>query len=215
MPTAPFDSKSVADPESLGIDPGALEALFARVQRDVDSGVLPSCQLALARDGRLAAFRSFGAAPTESRYVMFSATKAVVAGAVWILMGEGSLDVTLPVASIVPEFAANGKDAITVAQVMLHTSGFPACALRRARLGRPRAAARAVLEVAAQLGARDALRVPPDVGALGAGRDHRTLHGHRLPLRSSAHASSTRSGSRVLQVGVPLAEQGDMQRSRR
>ena len=41
---------------------------------------------------------------------MFSATKAVVAGAVWILMGEGLLDVTVPVATIIPEFATNGKD---------------------------------------------------------------------------------------------------------
>jgi CubicO group peptidase (beta-lactamase class C family) len=70
-------------------------------------------------------WQSFGDAPLESRYVMFSATKAVVAGAVWILMGEGLLDVTVPVATLIPEFAPNGKDAITVEQVLLHTSGFP------------------------------------------------------------------------------------------
>ncbi len=40
-------------------------------------------------------------------------------------MGEGLLDVTLPVAALIPEFGSNGKDTITVAQVMLHTSGFP------------------------------------------------------------------------------------------
>jgi CubicO group peptidase (beta-lactamase class C family) len=44
---------------------------------------------------------------------------------VWILIGEGALDVSRPVASLIPEFAPNGKDAITVEQVMLHTSGFP------------------------------------------------------------------------------------------
>jgi CubicO group peptidase (beta-lactamase class C family) len=70
-------------------------------------------------------WRAFGDAPVESRYVIFSATKAVVAGAVWILIGEGSLDVTRPVADYVPEFATNDKGAITVEQVMLHTSGFP------------------------------------------------------------------------------------------
>ncbi|MDQ1385166.1 MAG: hypothetical protein QOG65_2545 [Actinomycetota bacterium] len=43
----------------------------------------------------------------------------------WILIGEGSLDVSRTVSSLIPEFAANGKDAITVEQVMLHTSGFP------------------------------------------------------------------------------------------
>ena len=111
--------------EELGFDAAALEALFTRVQVDVDAGRLPSCQVAFARDGRIAVWRAFGAAPVESRYVMFSSTKAVVAGAVWILIGEGLLDVTLPVAAVIPEFAANGKQSITVEQVLLHTSGFP------------------------------------------------------------------------------------------
>ena len=29
------------------------------------------------------------------------------------------------VAEMIPEFGSNGKDAITIEQVMLHTSGFP------------------------------------------------------------------------------------------
>jgi CubicO group peptidase (beta-lactamase class C family) len=125
MTRAPYDRNPVADPTDLGIDPDALRALIDRVQQDVDAGRLPSCQLALARDGQVAVWRAFGDAPVESRYVIFSATKAVVAGAVWILIGEGSLDVSRTVSSLIPEFAANGKDAITVEQVMLHTSGFP------------------------------------------------------------------------------------------
>jgi CubicO group peptidase (beta-lactamase class C family) len=125
MVSTPYDRQPVADPADLGLDPEALDALFARVQRDVDEGLVPSCQIALARDGRVAVWRAFGAAPLQSRYVIYSATKAVVAGAVWILMGEGSLDITVPVAELIPEFAANGKDAITVEQVLLHTSGFP------------------------------------------------------------------------------------------
>jgi CubicO group peptidase (beta-lactamase class C family) len=125
MAKSPYDRRPVDDPAELGLDPLAVDALFTRVQQDVDAGRLPSCQLALARDGRIAVWQDFGDAPAGSRYVIFSATKAVVAGAVWILIGEGLLDVTRPVAAIVPEFAANGKDAVTVEQVMLHTSGFP------------------------------------------------------------------------------------------
>jgi CubicO group peptidase (beta-lactamase class C family) len=126
MANAPYNRSAVADAGELGIDPTALDALFTRVQTDVDAGRLPSCQLALARGGKLAVWRAFGDAPVESRYVVFSATKAVVAGAVWILIGEGQLDVTLPVATLIPEFGSNGKEEITVEQVMLHTSGFPA-----------------------------------------------------------------------------------------
>lgn len=125
MVSTPYERRPVADPAELGLDAAALDTLFARVQLDVDAGRLPSCQLAFARDGRIGVWRAFGDAPVESRYVMFSATKAVVAGAVWILMGEGLVDITLPVAAVIPEFASNDKDAITIEQVMLHTSGFP------------------------------------------------------------------------------------------
>ena len=125
MSNSLYERRPVADPAQLGLDPAALDALFARVQQDIDAERLPSCQLALARDGKVGVWRAFGDAPVESRYVIFSATKAVVAGAAWILIGEGLLDVTRPVAALIPEFAPNGKAAITVEQVMLHTSGFP------------------------------------------------------------------------------------------
>ena len=55
-----------------------IEALKARARRDVDEGLLPSCQIALARDGELLVDETYGAAP-ESRYVTFSVTKAFTA----------------------------------------------------------------------------------------------------------------------------------------
>jgi CubicO group peptidase (beta-lactamase class C family) len=123
---------AVVEPESLGIDAGRLDELRARVRREIDGGLLPSCQYALARDGQLAAFETLGDAGPHSRYVIFSATKAFVAGAAWLLIGDGSLDIDRRVAEYIPEFATNGKDVVTVEQVMLHTSGFP-----RAPLGPP------------------------------------------------------------------------------
>ena len=55
-----------------------------------------------------------GAATNSSRYVIFSSTKPVVAAAMWMLMGEGAVDVTRRVAEVVPEFGTNGKDVITI-----------------------------------------------------------------------------------------------------
>ena len=54
MPSATFDRTPVADPSELGLDPDAIDALFARVQQDVDAGRLPSCQVAFGarRQGR-------------------------------------------------------------------------------------------------------------------------------------------------------------------
>lgn len=110
-------------------DSDKIEQLRTRARREIDEGVLPSCQLALALDGEVIHFEAFGEATTENRYVMFSATKAVVASAVWLLIQSGDLDVSKTVAEYIPEFATNGKDSVTVEQVMLHTSGFPAAPL--------------------------------------------------------------------------------------
>jgi CubicO group peptidase (beta-lactamase class C family) len=131
------DTYSIEKPESLGVVPERLDTLLTRIRREVDEGRLPSCQLALARDGKLVAFETVGDARPTTRYVVFSATKAIVAGAAWILIGEGRLDVGSRVADVIPEFGTNGKDVVTIEQVMLHTSGFP-----HAPLGPPEWASR-------------------------------------------------------------------------
>ena len=124
MPT-PY---SIEKPESLGVVPERLDALLTRIRREVDDGLLPSCQLAVAEDGELIGFETIsrtGAETNDTRFLMWSCTKALVASAAWILIGEGKLDVSARVADLVPEFATNGKDVVTVEQVLLHTSGFP------------------------------------------------------------------------------------------
>lgn len=114
-----------ARPEDIGIDSGRLEAVFARARRDVDQGVLPSAQVAVGRNGKVAHSGIEVPAGNETLYFVFSCTKAVVAAAVWLLLEEGLLKLDERVADIVPEFGSNGKDRITVEQLLLHTGGFP------------------------------------------------------------------------------------------
>jgi CubicO group peptidase (beta-lactamase class C family) len=114
------------------LDDHAVKKLLARARRDVDDGLLPSCQVALALNNEVVVNEAFGGATTNTRYVMYSCTKPVVAGAAWLLIGKGQLDTSRPVAEYIPEFGENGKHGVTVEQVMLHTSGFP-----RAPLGPP------------------------------------------------------------------------------
>ena len=106
-----------------------VEQLAERARREIDSGLLPSCQYALALDGEIIAGETLGDATPDDRYVIFSATKAVVASAFWTLMQDGDVDITLPVVDYFPEFMAEGEPergpTITVQQVLLHTSGFP------------------------------------------------------------------------------------------
>ncbi len=123
-----------AKPEDVGIDSERLEAVFARAKRDVDEGVLPSAQVAVAREGMVAGVRTFGStgrgdseahATDETLYCIFSCTKAIVACAVWLLLEEDVLRLDERVADVIPEFGTNGKDSVIVEQVLLHTAGFP------------------------------------------------------------------------------------------
>lgn len=102
-----------------------LRPLFDAARQDVDSGWLPSCQLAVARHGELVAFEAFGAATTATRFCVFSVTKPIVASLIWQLLGERQLHASDRVGEHIPEFAKNGKESVTVEQVLLHTSGFP------------------------------------------------------------------------------------------
>jgi CubicO group peptidase (beta-lactamase class C family) len=111
--------------DELGLDPEKVDELVARARRDVDEGDLPSCQLALARDGKVGLFLTIGEAEPASRYVMFSCSKAVTGAAVWMLLADGSIKRDQLVIDIIPEFAPNGKDVITIEQLLTHTSGFP------------------------------------------------------------------------------------------
>jgi CubicO group peptidase (beta-lactamase class C family) len=111
------------------IDEAAVRLLVARARREIDAGLLPSCQLALAFEGELVLSETLGDTAADTRYAAFSATKPFVAGAIWALIGDGLIDPAARVAELVPEFGTNGKDVITIEQVLLHTSGFPAAPL--------------------------------------------------------------------------------------
>jgi CubicO group peptidase (beta-lactamase class C family) len=118
-------TQPVSDPEKVGLDAERLAALEQRARREIDSGLLPSCQLAVARHGELGYLRTLGQAGDDSRYTIFSCTKAAIAGAAWMLVGEGKLSTSTKAAELVPEFASNGKQDITLEQLLTHTSGFP------------------------------------------------------------------------------------------
>ena len=108
----------------------SLGDLLARARLDVDNGLVPSCQLALAREGEIVAFETFGAATPSSRYTIFSVTKALVAAATWKLVGEGKLRYADRVADLIPEFGDNDKRSVTVDHLLLHTAGFPRAPMR-------------------------------------------------------------------------------------
>jgi CubicO group peptidase (beta-lactamase class C family) len=126
MTTAPIISDDkLADARAAGLNPDRVVRLLERARQEVDEGLLPAVQIAVAREGRVVLSACFGDATPESLVSVFSATKAFTSAAAWILMEEGSLDESERVVDIVPEFGGNGKDAVIVEQLFTHTAGFP------------------------------------------------------------------------------------------
>jgi CubicO group peptidase (beta-lactamase class C family) len=108
----------------------AISALIARAQHEIDAGRLPACQLALARDGAVFVDVTLGASEPDARFTVFSVTKAYVGAAAWLLIGDGLLAPETRVAEVIPEFAANGKEGVTLEHLLTHTAGFPRAPMR-------------------------------------------------------------------------------------
>ena len=108
-----------------GLSSQRLEQLVDRARRGIDEGPLPSVQIALAKDGQLVLFTTLGDARDDQRYNIFSCTKPLVASAIWLLMAQAKIDIRQRVCDYIPGFAANGKDQITVEQLLCHTAGIP------------------------------------------------------------------------------------------
>ena len=111
------------------LDPSAVDALVARCRRDVDDGLLPSCQLALGLGGEVVLDETIGAG-AGARYVTFSVTKAFSAAIAWLLIGDGVLSDQTRVADVVPEFATHGKQVVTIEHLLTHTAGFARAPMR-------------------------------------------------------------------------------------
>jgi CubicO group peptidase (beta-lactamase class C family) len=125
---------SVATPSSLGLDVPALDRLQELITRHLAEGRYPGAQIALARDGKLALFRTFGdarldparvPAREDSLWLLYSNTKVITASALWVLAEQGALRFTDRVAEHVPGFEANGKGDITIIQLLSHQGGLP------------------------------------------------------------------------------------------
>ena len=117
---------------------GTCDARFARVREAFGANFLSyretGASVALALDGRLVVDLWGGWADkartrpwTRDTIVnVFSTTKGLTAICAHRLAGEGRLELDAPVARYWPDFVANGKDRITVRQLLNHRAGLPA-----------------------------------------------------------------------------------------
>jgi CubicO group peptidase (beta-lactamase class C family) len=95
-------SMDVVAPRDVGVDPERLQMFLSRARLEVDRGELPSVQVAVARHGRLVAFQTYGEATNDSRYILQSVGRNVVAAVVWKLLGDKVLHLDERVADVIP-----------------------------------------------------------------------------------------------------------------
>lgn len=98
-----------------------------KLQRILDdavaSGEEHACQLAIYVDGKLFCDLAAGAADTDSFFPLFSAGKGPMITAVLRLVERGTLELDAPLARFWPEFGTNGKEHITLRDVLTHRAG--------------------------------------------------------------------------------------------
>ncbi len=99
----------------------------------VGRGVERGLQVAVYRDGDLIVDAWAGIADPatgrpvdgETLFTVFSSTKGVTATVIHLLAERGALDYDEPIATYWPEFAANGKERVTVRHALTHSAGIP------------------------------------------------------------------------------------------
>ncbi len=112
--------------------PKTLDAIEEGIVQNLHLGA----QLYVSRAGATIADLGIGEAQAgvamrrDHLMLWMSSVKLVTAIAIAQMWERGRLDLDDRIARHIPEFAANGKDTITIRHVLTHTGGFPKAALQ-------------------------------------------------------------------------------------
>jgi CubicO group peptidase (beta-lactamase class C family) len=136
-----FPSLCDADPPRLshlssndaGFDEAKLNAMDTAIDAALADGKMPGCVVCQGRRGKIGLLKAYGfraveptneAMTTDTVFDLASLTKPIAtATSAMLLVEQGKLKVDEPVATYLPDFAANGKEAVSVEQLFVHTSG--------------------------------------------------------------------------------------------
>jgi CubicO group peptidase (beta-lactamase class C family) len=134
-------AEEVTDVAALDMTAAGIERIWAGVERLYRSGFYPAIALCVRRHGQVVLDRAIGhargngpserqdaartPATPETPFVIFSASKAMTAVVAHLLDERRLLHVDDRVCEYIPEYAAHGKEAITIGQVLSHRAGVP------------------------------------------------------------------------------------------
>ena len=131
--TGILSAQAGADPERL--HQADLSGIAQIVQKEIQSGRIPGAVVLVGNEGRIVYRQAFGHATlwperipmsVGTLFDLASLTKVVATTtAVMQLVEQGKLALDAPVARYWPAFGENGKEAITVRELLTHYSGLP------------------------------------------------------------------------------------------
>ncbi|MBS1788059.1 MAG: DUF1343 domain-containing protein [Acidobacteria bacterium] len=120
-------------PTAVGMSPTQLTNIDTIVEAEIAKKQLPGAVVLVGRQGKIVWRRAYGnralepqpeAMTTDTIFDLASLTKIVAtATSVMILVERGLVRLGDPVSRYIPEFAENGKRAITVEHLLVHRSG--------------------------------------------------------------------------------------------
>ncbi len=123
----------VIEPQTIGLDPQKLTLIDAVVAEGISEKKMPGCVVCLGRRGHIAWLKSYGNKQLEPADVpmtidtvfdMASITKPVAtATCIMLLIERGKLSLSDKVSALIPEFAVNDKQDITILNLLIHQSG--------------------------------------------------------------------------------------------
>jgi len=136
-----IDSRKETDPRELGLQQAAVDEIWDNVVKLYKCGVHPGISLCIRHQGKVLISRAIGHAHgngpddeadvekvpmrTDTPVCLYSSSKGITAVLMHMLAEEGLINVMDPVAFYAPEFARNGKDNITIHQILAHRGGIP------------------------------------------------------------------------------------------
>lgn len=132
----PKSALSTGAPEEAGFDSGQLSNVDNVINQAIGDSVFPGAQLLVAKDGLVVYRKAYGffdyglySKPVDNGtiYDLASVTKVMATtNAIMRLVDEQRISLNDPVVKYIPEFGRNGKEHITLYNLMVHNSGLPA-----------------------------------------------------------------------------------------
>ena len=123
----------VVEPQTIGFDPQKLAAIEAVIAEGISEKKMPGCVVCFGRRGQIAWLKAYGNKQVEPAVVpmttdtvfdMASLTKPVAtATSIMLLIERGKLSLSDKVSTLIPEFAVNEKQEITIRDLLIHQSG--------------------------------------------------------------------------------------------